>query len=104
MPEMKMKYVAYYDSTFTSRDNSNETLKEKAEKYATAYGYDFVEILSPDEIRNEINLKPEGKFLSEKYPIRTRVHFYVCILICMFILMRLKYLLQLNDCYILQQF
>ncbi|EID76485.1 DUF4350 domain-containing protein [Imtechella halotolerans] len=75
MPEMKMKYVAYYDSTFTSRDNSNETLKEKAEKYATAYGYDFVEILSPDEIRNEINLKPEGNVFVRKVSYKDKSTF-----------------------------
>ena len=62
-PEIKMKYVYYYDST----DNAwldirfpNTTVKEKAMKLADIRNLDFKMFMSPEELKKEIDLTDEG--------------------------------------------
>lgn len=59
LPDLEIKYTTYYDSTLSARDNVDKTLKERAERSATAYGYDFEKVLTPQEIKKEIDLRPE---------------------------------------------
>lgn len=58
LPGMKIKYIPYYDSTPFNNDKS-KSLKERAIRASTAYGFDFENVLSPSEIKNVINLVPE---------------------------------------------
>lgn len=58
LPDLKINYVPYYDSTMT-RNPKDKTLKERAERAATAHGYEFESVLSPAEIKKQINLIPE---------------------------------------------
>ncbi|WP_162426105.1 Gldg family protein [Pontibacter pudoricolor] len=59
IPNLEMKYVPYYDSTFTSRDNLGKTLPEMAHQYSLAYGFDYERLMTPAEIRKQVNLVPE---------------------------------------------
>lgn len=59
IPDLEIKYVPYYDSTFTSRDGIGKTLPEKAQQFSLAYGYEYERILTPEEIRKQVNLVPE---------------------------------------------
>ncbi|WP_289024116.1 Gldg family protein [uncultured Salegentibacter sp.] len=59
LPDLEMKYVTYYDSTLNSRDNISMTLEERGQRSATAYGFEFEKALKPEEIRKEIDLRPE---------------------------------------------
>jgi ABC-2 type transport system permease protein len=61
LPGLKMDYIAYYDTTMRKNDPT-KTLEEKAQRAATAYGYDFNDLLSPKEIKKQINLVPENNF------------------------------------------
>ncbi|PRY49206.1 ABC-2 type transport system permease protein [Arcticibacter pallidicorallinus] len=58
LPDLKINYVPYYDSTMT-RNPKDKTLEERAERAATAFGYEFEDVLSPAEIKNRIDLVPE---------------------------------------------
>lgn len=58
MPDMKMEYVAYYDSLVRYNDTS-KTLLAKAKQASTALGFDFSKLLTPDQIKKRINLIPE---------------------------------------------
>ncbi|TRZ45190.1 Gldg family protein [Robertkochia solimangrovi] len=58
IPEMKMNYIAYYDTVPYNRDTVL-TLSEKAKNAASAYKFDFEKVLNPNQIRSEINLLPE---------------------------------------------
>tara|TARA_R110002020_G_scaffold185364_4_gene382943 strand:- start:2270 stop:4531 length:2262 start_codon:yes stop_codon:yes gene_type:complete len=66
IPEIEISYVAYYDSTYTSRDETIEYFEEEARKSAVAYGYDFNKVLSPEEIRAQIDLSDEKNFFVRK--------------------------------------
>lgn len=57
-PDMKMEYVAYYDSLVRYNDTS-KTLMAKAKQASTALGFDFSKLLTPDQIKKRINLIPE---------------------------------------------
>ncbi|MNK33371.1 ABC-type uncharacterized transport system [compost metagenome] len=57
-PDMKMEYVAYYDSLVRYNDIS-KTLLAKAKQASTALGFDFSKLLTPDQIKKRINLIPE---------------------------------------------
>lgn len=61
LPGLKMDYIAYYDTTMRKSD-ATKTLEEKAQRAATAHGYDFNELLTPLEIKKQINLIPEENF------------------------------------------
>uniref|UniRef100_UPI003D7FAC5F Gldg family protein n=1 Tax=Pedobacter sp. TaxID=1411316 RepID=UPI003D7FAC5F len=63
LPGIKFKYVAYYD-TAMARNDKTKTLEEKAQRAATAHGYEFSELLSPKEIKKVINLVPEDNFFT----------------------------------------
>lgn len=62
IPEMKMKYIYYYDTISYDRDTTL-TLKEKALKAADALKFDFDEVLTPEQIQKRKNLKPENNRL-----------------------------------------
>lgn len=66
LPDLEMKYITYYDSTFTSRDEAKLSMKDRSWRMATAYDYDVAKVLSPKEIRKKINLKPEGNIFVRK--------------------------------------
>ncbi|WP_316816978.1 Gldg family protein [Pedobacter nyackensis] len=58
MPDMKMEYVAYYDTMVRYNDTS-KTLLAKTKQASTALGFDFSKLLSPEQIKKRINLIPE---------------------------------------------
>lgn len=62
LPELEINYVPYYDFSLNNRDEINKsmTLEARGRRAATAYGYDFEKLLTPEEIRNRIDLVPEG--------------------------------------------
>lgn len=66
LPDMKMKYVMYYDSTFSKRDQRYKSLDEMARRAATAYGIDFEKVLKPEEIRKKITLSTEENMFVRK--------------------------------------
>jgi len=77
LPDLKMKYVPYYDSTFNSRDISDKTLPEQANQMALAHGFEVEGVLAPNEIKKQIDLVPEeNKFVrfveynGKKTPLR----------------------------------
>lgn len=62
-PEIKMKYVYYYDSVNNpnlERRYLDMTDRERAEKLAKTLGLDFDLFLSPEEIKKQIDLRDEG--------------------------------------------
>ncbi|UMB55453.1 Gldg family protein [Lutibacter sp. A64] len=61
IPEMKMKYITYYD-TVPYRDTT-KTLLEKAKTAASVYKINFNDVLTPEQIRAKINLAPENNRL-----------------------------------------
>ncbi|WP_299672104.1 Gldg family protein [uncultured Polaribacter sp.] len=60
LPNMNIEYIPYYDYTLDARDDRGQTLLERAQKYATAFGYDFVDVLAPEEIKKIIDLTSES--------------------------------------------
>ena len=62
-PDIKMKYVYYYDSVNSRRINAfpdtTLTLEQKARRIAHLYETKFSRYLSPEEIRAKIDLRPE---------------------------------------------
>ena len=62
MPHMEMDYVIYYD-TLVRFNDTTKTLLEKAKKAASVYKFDFEEMLSPEEIKEEVDLIPENNRL-----------------------------------------
>lgn len=62
-PDIKMKYVYYYDSVNSQRmmafPDSNMTLEQKARQIAYFYETKFTRYLSPEEIRAKIDLRSE---------------------------------------------
>lgn len=62
-PEIEMNYVYYYDTIPGERlelDEDTKDLKELAQKKCRIFNYDFDWFRSPEEIRKEIDLTPEG--------------------------------------------
>lgn len=59
IPAMKMEYIYYYDYTPMYADSSIN-LMEKAQKAAIAHGVPFDQLLSPAEIKKQVNLAPEN--------------------------------------------
>ncbi|SEM32573.1 ABC-2 type transport system permease protein [bacterium A37T11] len=61
-PNIKLKYVYYYDSAFNDylyNSNKGLSLDGLAEKYAKSYKIDLGRFKKPAEIQQEINLYPE---------------------------------------------
>ena len=58
IPNMEMEYIYYYDYVPVYAD-STINLVEKAQKAAIAHGVEFDQILSPEEIKKQVNLAPE---------------------------------------------
>lgn len=61
-PEMKFKYVYYYDSSYDKTFNNvdeGKSLREMAAVYAKTTGVDMKMFLTPSTIRKEIDLRPE---------------------------------------------
>lgn len=58
IPDIEMEYVYFYDYVPVYAD-STINLIEKAQKAALAHGVEFDQILSPDEIKKQVNLAPE---------------------------------------------
>lgn len=62
-PDIKMKYVYYYDSVNSQRmmafPDTTLSLEQKARRIAHVYETKFSRYLSPDEIRKRIDLRPE---------------------------------------------
>lgn len=58
LPDMKMRYVMYYDTTTYNYDTTL-TLVEKTKKAAEAHGFNFTKLLKPEQIRQQITLAPE---------------------------------------------
>jgi ABC-2 type transport system permease protein len=62
IPGLKMDYVYYYDTTDNDelyKDNPGLSTKAIARKRAYAEGMDFRKVLSPDQLRQQIDLRPE---------------------------------------------
>lgn len=62
-PDIKMKYVYYYDEAYNpdlDEKCQNMTLKEKAEYRCKVFQLDIDDFLTPEEIRKVIDLKEEG--------------------------------------------
>lgn len=62
IPDLKMDYVYYYDTTDNDelyKDNPGLSTKAIARKRAYAEGMDFRKVLSPDQLRQQIDLRPE---------------------------------------------
>lgn len=62
-PDIKMEYVYYYDKANSQLDFRLEgckTLEEKAQKMANILNLDFKMFLSPEQIREKIDLSGEG--------------------------------------------
>jgi len=66
MPDMKMDYVYYYDSTDDEdllKHNPGLSLEALARKRAFVEGMDFRTILSPAQVKKRVNLGPENYHL-----------------------------------------
>jgi ABC-2 type transport system permease protein len=66
IPSLKMDYVYYYDTTSNEqlyKDNPGLSSQALARKKAYAEGIDFRNVLSPAQIRQQINLQPEDNRL-----------------------------------------
>lgn len=62
-PEIEMEYVYYWDEAgneYLKKQNPGLSNRELAEKICRANGVDFDDVLSPDEIRKQIDLTPYG--------------------------------------------
>ncbi|MDO6801311.1 Gldg family protein [Wenyingzhuangia sp. 1_MG-2023] len=59
LPNLEINYQPYYNYTLDKRDETGKPLLERAQRYATANGYDFEEVLNPEEIDKIVDLSPE---------------------------------------------
>jgi ABC-2 type transport system permease protein len=62
IPDLEMDYVYYYDTTSNEelyKDNPGLSSKALARKKAYAEGIDFRKVLSPDQIGQQVDLRPE---------------------------------------------
>lgn len=60
IPQMKMEYVAYYDSIPYLRLDSGETMLDKAKKSADALGFTFSKLKTPEEMKTIPKIGDEG--------------------------------------------
>lgn len=61
-PDLEMEYITYYD-TLVRYNDTTTTLLEKAKKAASAHKFDFDDLLTPEEIKQKIDLIPENNRL-----------------------------------------
>lgn len=61
-PDLEMDYITYYD-TLVRYNDTTTTLLEKARKAASAHKFDFDKLLTPEEIKQKIDLIPENNRL-----------------------------------------
>ncbi|MBR9853357.1 MAG: ABC transporter permease subunit [Algicola sp.] len=61
-PGLEMEYITYYD-TLVKYNDTTTTLLEKAKKAASAHKFDFDDLLTPEEIKQKIDLIPENNRL-----------------------------------------
>ncbi|GAA4131298.1 hypothetical protein GCM10022216_01250 [Sphingobacterium kyonggiense] len=61
IPQLKMEYIAYYDSIPYLRLDSNETFLSKAEKAADALNLNFKKLLTPEDIKKMPFIAKESK-------------------------------------------
>ncbi|MDN3667572.1 Gldg family protein [Algibacter miyuki] len=59
LPNLEIDYRPYYNYTLDKRDNTDKTLLERAKRASTAYGFDFEEVMTPEEINKIIDLEQE---------------------------------------------
>ena len=59
LPDMEMDYVVYYD-TLAHYNDTTQTLLEKAKTAASVHKFDFNQMLSPEQIKEEVDLIPEN--------------------------------------------
>lgn len=59
LPGLRFDYTPYYDSTLNNVDKS-KPLVERAERAATAYGYDIEKVLTDKEIKKIVDPRPEN--------------------------------------------
>lgn len=58
LPDMKMEYVLYYDTTMYNNDTT-KTLVDKAKEASEGHGFHFKKLLTPAQIKQRINLVSE---------------------------------------------
>ncbi len=61
-PEIETEYIYYYDTPYRNSDYGKPgslPAKEKAQKTCDIFDMNFNKVLTPEEISNKINLKPE---------------------------------------------
>lgn len=66
LPNIEMKYIPYYDYTLNGMDETDKTLLERTHISAIAFGFNFDEILSPDELSKIIDIKAEENLFVRK--------------------------------------
>ena len=66
LPDLELVYKPYYDYTLDARDETDVPLEDRALRYATAHGFDFASLLRPEEIKQEVDLEPEGNLFVRK--------------------------------------
>lgn len=59
LPNLKIDYVPYYDYTLNRADNTDKPLEERALRSSIAYGYDFEEVLRPEQMDRIMDMEPE---------------------------------------------
>jgi len=59
LPNLEIDYKPYYNYTLDRRDNTDKSLLERANRASTAYGFEFEDVMSPEEISHIIDLEPE---------------------------------------------
>lgn len=59
LPAMKMEYQPHYNYSRDAYDKRGKTIQERAKNSSLAYGFEFNNILSPEELKKVIDLKDE---------------------------------------------
>lgn len=80
-PDMNFRYVYYYDHDSTTMGNSlfvtfpGKTLKQIAEKAAEMFQFDPADLISPRDVREEVDLRPENLRLVMRLKYNGRTEF-----------------------------
>lgn len=78
LPDMKVSYVYYYDTTLNKslfRNNEGLNTKEIAQKAARSRRIDFDRFLTPAEIREQVDLAPEENRLVRQVSLNGKTSF-----------------------------
>lgn len=62
IPDLKMNYITYYD-TLVQYNDTTKTLVSKAKTSASAHKFNFDKLLTPEQIKEKIDLVPENNRL-----------------------------------------